>query len=201
MTTDQTLYAVLRYLYVVVWMLEGPSTTSAIYSHVHASRDDIDAALTNLLHRGLASLGRGEYRLSEEGRELYESLTRATRQNNVVTNDEYDGRKLNTTEFRDEALSGLTQNGKKSPINRAALPMIEDIRSGIIEPALEIAMQYRKIADQLNISTTEVHMGLASGEIRWCGGCKRWGKFHQHKSRPNGWQQYCVNCRKHKVKR
>ena len=142
-------------------------------------------AVTMGLREGYIDLDRRNYRVTDEGIDAYE---RATIQSSIVSDAE--------TQFRDEVLSGTTQHGKQTPIERAALPS-----GGFVRETNRIANNAASLADanrvfeQFLAATGEdfdsVREGMNSGRIGVCrsGGIPHWGKF-----RSNGHGGFVTTC-------
>lgn len=173
-------------------------TSEAIGVHLTDAQPwQVKDALLWLQRRGYIELIRGSrWSKTTEGEQWY--------------NEEFRRTELNTGAsdyaFRHEALTGMTEGGRRSRLKWAALPSpARNYAPGnrIEREIIELCLRYnriRAIAAKLGRTIEETNEGFASGEIHTCNQCGELKPHHRDNSK-DGWQIACVDCRKVRRKR
>lgn len=108
------------------------------------------------------------------------------------------------SEFRDEALTGITPLGRRSSLTNAALPSClrrPNVGNKVereMHAQVEMGARLEQVAARYDVSTDTVREWLVTGELHHCGCCgDDFARFHR---RPVGnwgeWQSHCIECRK-----
>lgn len=162
------------------------------------SRIDVSTVQTitwSLVSVGYLNTYRGIYRITDKGLDFYDS---------AKSKPWFDAFR----EWRNEALSGITNAGEQSQIDNAILPKSGGRTYGDKSPEdiyshYESDMRMRqRVARELNISIAEYDERIRDGSIHVCKGIdfdnegeliQHLGIFDRHKQ---GWQHLCRKCRK-----
>jgi hypothetical protein len=165
-------------------------TTNMIAGQLRIPTADVSVALIGLLKLGYVEQRGKEWVKTIDGETLFLEEIRDTRI------------KTSSVEFRDEALTGITKNGNRSKLTRAALPSLSEPSHGHRnkeeDAAIEVSMRssaIRTIAKDLDMSLDEVAEGLRTGRVGRCKGIDgvgHWGIFHKRSE--GGWKHLCKNC-------
>jgi RNA polymerase-binding transcription factor DksA len=150
-------------------------------------------ALAVLLKRGLVQKGKNEqWFVTFEGRNAYD--------------DEMHSRLMTCTgeaRFRNEALTGVDEQGRRSKLTWAALPCQCEggrenrVEQETIDQCTRIE-RVRRACDRYQIPVDAALEKIKTGEIRYCRECgDDIAIFHRHNG-ANGkqWQSTCVECRR-----
>jgi len=105
-------------------------------------------------------------------------------------------------QWKDEALTGITEAGKRSKINRAVLKTGQEVRTATTpaEARSEIGIKSRQLARQFKRPAAEVEAMLLIGFgeregpqcIKKCNSCNKYGIFS--KRTRGGWNGWCLSC-------
>jgi hypothetical protein len=156
----------------------------------------IDVALKLLSDRSLVTLVRGEYKPTDEGIALAQSIAK----NPKI--------KTSIKQWKIEVLTGMDTKGKKSKIKRAAIPSPPQIiytDSENPEEAYGAYEERKRIATQLckrwRLTPTQYDQAVVDGRIRICKGIDGVSHIGIFDHRGKGWQTYCRECKKKQRKR
>jgi hypothetical protein len=176
-------------------------TAEIIQEYTGLDRDSSKTAIQYLQNKGLLSIYRGAYSVTEDGKEYFAG---------ACTRPEI---RTNFLQWKADVLSGLTEERsrrhkwmvtRETEISNAALPGAPCYPSNDITPEDLMSdkelehIAKKTLADGLGIGIAEYDRRMAEGSIRLCeyGGEKHMGIFH--KKGPNRWQPICRDCRSKK---
>jgi hypothetical protein len=165
-------------------------TAEIIAEQLRISTSNVSVALIGLLKLGYVEQRGKEWVKTVDGETLFLEEIKDTRI------------RTSSVEFRDEALTGMTKNGNRSKLTRAALPSLSEPSHGHRnkeeDEAIEVSMRsyaIRTIARDLDMSPKEVADGLRTGRVGICKGIDgigHWGIFHKRSE--GGWKHLCKTC-------
>jgi len=175
----------------VVWTADILSTITRLDHKLFARAIGIMQKLDYLC------IHNGEYVITQGGRDYYDA---AKRKPEI---------KISIQKWREEVLTGMTTNGKRSNIVRAVLPgstQPTQTKNEIEETFCRHELNRRlkkKVLRELGISMFDYEKKLVDGSIQICKGIgdgKHVGIFHR-KRKGKGWQHLCIKCRQQQRKK
>jgi hypothetical protein len=105
---------------------------------------------------------------------------------------------VNIAEFRDEAISGITKDGKESKIRNACLPTSEyhePSHCPDLDQYVEMSKIIDQIADRMDIDREKVIEQALDGRVAWCPGCRSYSLFRKNAKSSTGIDSVCRSCR------
>ena len=177
----------------ILYPVESPLWTGKIFARqLGLPLQDVNAALVYLQTNGFIYRYRGEYRLTDAGRALYDE---ARQQPHIVED---------LGAWKDEVLTGMRRNGQQTTIERAAIPRTHDDERTHDNPeasvivSQESARAHRRIARELSIGLREYRRRMQDGSIRPCREYDREAHVGIHHRKGGYWHSLCRDCRQRK---
>jgi len=176
------------------WEIEGVCWTDRLLSQfVDLPVDRIRSAVEWLIRREFITCGNNTYLVEDEGQQYYSGLLRQSKF-------------LNDLDFREEVLSGMDKNGRRTRIDNAVLPGSETPPINKNDPEkifsrLELNRKIKQAeATKLGIDIAEFDRRLQDGSIHLCRGYRREQHIGIFDRNGKSWRSLCRICRKAKRK-
>ena len=149
---------------------------------------ETNSAVTKLQLCGYLARHQGSYILTDDGREYYAGLCKQPTVSESIQ------------AWKNEVLTGMDHKGRRSVIQHAVLPgsPTREAEHTSLETLLTRAKTKQMMMSQLGIDAQEYDRRICDGSLHLCrgwDGVPHQGIFHR-RSKNNGWQYLCRDCRK-----